>query len=62
MSVKRDREKKTLFISQEKYLESILNRFNMQNSKPVSAPLEIGKTFHKRSDDEKSFDKETYQQ
>lgn len=62
MSIKRDREKKTLFISQEKYLESILNRFNMQDSKPVSTPLETGKSFHKRSDDEKSFDKETYQQ
>ncbi len=30
MSVKRDREKKILFISQEKYLEGVLNRFGMQ--------------------------------
>ena len=29
MSVKRDRKKKTLFTSQEKYLENTLNRFNL---------------------------------
>ena len=62
MSIKRDRQKKTLFISQEKCLENILNRFGMQDSKPVSTPLENGKTFHKRTNDEKPFDKETYQQ
>ena len=62
MSIKRDRQKKTLFISQEKYLENILNRFGMQDSKPVSTPLENGKTFHKRTNDETPFDKETYQQ
>ena len=62
MSIKRDRQKKTLFISQEKYLENVLNRFGMQDSKPVSTPLENGKIFHKRTNDEKPFDKETYQQ
>ena len=56
MSIKRDREKKTLFISQEKYLENVLNRFGMQDSKPVSTPLETGKTFHKRTNDEKPFE------
>ena len=48
MSVKRDRANKVLFINQEKYLESVLNRFGMQDCKPVSTPLEIGMTFHKR--------------
>ena len=43
MSIKRDRQKKTLFISQEKYLENVLNRSGMQDSKPVSTPLENGK-------------------
>ena len=62
MSIKRDRQKKTLFISQEKYLENVLNCFGMQDSKPVSTPLENGKTFHKRTNDEKPFNKETYQQ
>ena len=62
MSVKRDRKKKTLFISQEKYLENTLNRFGMKDCKPVSTPLETGKTFHKRTTDEEPFDKETYQQ
>ena len=40
MSIRRERGKKTLFISQEKYLENVLNRFGMQDSKPVSTPLE----------------------
>ena len=62
MSIKRDRKKKILFINQEKYLESTLNRFAMQDCKPVSTPLETGTTFHKRTNDEEPFDKETYQQ
>ena len=62
MSVKRDRKRKTLFISQEKYLENTLNRFGMKDCKPVSTPLDTGKTFHKRTTDEEPFNKETYQQ
>ena len=62
MSIKRDRKKKTLFVCQEKYLQGILNRFGMQDCKPVSTPLETGKTFHKCTSDEEPFDKETYQQ
>ena len=34
----------------------------MQDSKPVSNPLETGKTIHKRTNEEKPFDKKTYQQ
>ena len=62
MSIKRDRAKKTLFISQEKYLEGVINRFGMQDCNPVSTPLETGKTFQKRADDEEPCNKETYQQ
>ena len=62
MSVKRDRANKVLFINQEKYLESVLNRFGMQDCKPVSTPLEPGVTFHKRLNDEEPCDKHVYQQ
>ena len=31
MSIKRDQAKKTIFISQEKYLEGVINRFGMQD-------------------------------
>ena len=63
MSVKRDRANKVLFINQEKYLRSALNRFGMHDSKPVSTPLEPGVTFHKRLNNEEPCDKHVvYQQ
>ena len=39
MQITRDRESKKLWLSQETYIERILERFNMQYSKPVSTPL-----------------------
>jgi hypothetical protein len=63
MSIKRDRATKALFINQEKYLEGVLNRFGMQDCKSASTPLETGmSTFHKRTEDEESFDEHVYQQ
>jgi hypothetical protein len=62
MSIKRDRTNKVLFINQAKYVESVLNRFRMQDCKSVSTPLEVGTTFHKRTDIEEPFDKHEYQQ
>ena len=38
MSIKRDRDTKTLYISQQSYLEKVLERFEMENCKPVSTP------------------------
>eukprot|EP00253_Pinus_taeda_P029824 PITA_29824 len=35
MEIKRDREKGKLWLNQRKYLETILQRFNMEDSKPV---------------------------
>ena len=62
MSIKRDRENKVLFINQEKYLESILSRFGMQDCKPMLTPLDPGVTLHKRLSNEESCDKHMYQQ
>ena len=39
MRILRDRKNKKLWLSQEKYIEKVLERFNMGNSKPVSTPL-----------------------
>ncbi|CAB4028310.1 Retrovirus-related Pol poly from transposon TNT 1-94 [Paramuricea clavata] len=50
MLIKRDRDSRTLTISQSKYLEGVLKRFNMEECKPVSTPLEPGKQFHELSD------------
>src|SRR3954470_4236100 len=41
MEIKREREKGRLFLSQGKYIEKVLERFNMINAKPVSTPLAL---------------------
>ena len=45
MLVKRNRESQTLLISQTKYLEGVLKRFDMHNCKPVATPSEHGRKF-----------------
>ena len=42
MLIKRDRNSRTLTISQSKYLEGVLKRFNMTECKSVSTPIEPG--------------------
>jgi hypothetical protein len=39
MHVLRDRKAKKLWLSQEKYVKRVLERFNMKHTKPVSTPL-----------------------
>ena len=62
MSIKRDRKAKTLFTSQPKYLEHVLQRFGMEDCKPVSTPIEPGEKFKKMSNNEETFDAQRYQQ
>eukprot|EP00253_Pinus_taeda_P011767 PITA_11767 len=40
--IKRDRAKRKLWLNQRKYVETILQRFNMQDSKPVKVPIPVG--------------------
>ena len=39
MKIVRERTSRKLWLSQEKYIERVLERFNMKNAKPVSTPL-----------------------
>ena len=39
MQITRDRGQRKLWLSQESYIEKILKRFNMDQSKPVTCPL-----------------------
>uniref|UniRef100_A0A2N9IAG3 CCHC-type domain-containing protein n=1 Tax=Fagus sylvatica TaxID=28930 RepID=A0A2N9IAG3_FAGSY len=39
MQILRDRKAKKLWLSQEKYVERVLERFNMKYAKPISTPL-----------------------
>ena len=61
MLVKRDRKSRILTISQPKYLEGVLKRFNMEHCKPVSTPMEPGKKFYELSDDEDPVNVQEYQ-
>ena len=42
MEIKRDRVKRKLWLNQRKYVETILQRFNMQDSKPGNVPIPVG--------------------
>ena len=42
MEIKRDRSSKKLWLSQQKYIEGILKRFNMQDCKSVKVPILVG--------------------
>ncbi|KAF3652737.1 hypothetical protein FXO38_15954 [Capsicum annuum] len=39
MEIMRDRHKFKLYLSQKRYIEKVLHRFNVQNDKPVGTPL-----------------------
>eukprot|EP00253_Pinus_taeda_P003268 PITA_03268 len=42
MEIKRDRTKRKLWLNHRKYVETILQRLNMQDSKPVKVPIPVG--------------------
>ena len=62
MSIMRDRQNRTMYISQQNYAEGILKRFGMEGCKPISTPMENNAKFHKLSDEDEPFDTQTYQQ
>ena len=39
MQIIKDRDSKTLYLSQSDYVNKVLTRFNMEDSKPVTIPL-----------------------
>ena len=41
MDIHRYHQGSKLFLSQKKYIEKMLDRFNMSNCKPVSTPLAV---------------------
>ena len=61
MDIVRDREQRTISISQKKYLEGVLKKFDMENCKPISTPLEFGKKYEELSNEDEQFDTRTYQ-
>ena len=39
MKMSRDRQNKKVWLSQEKYIEKVLNRFNISKVKDISTPI-----------------------
>ena len=42
MEIKRDQERRKLWLNQRKYVKTILQRFNMKEGKLVKVPISIG--------------------
>jgi len=61
MSVRRDRKNKRMFISQTRYLQNVLKKFGMENCKQISTPLEFGKHFSLKGENESSADRRMFQ-
>ena len=61
LSIKRDRESRSLTLSQPNYTEKVLKKFGMENCKPVSTPLEPRRKFQQLSSSDEPFDIQTYQ-
>ena len=62
MSIKRDRECRTLIIRQANCVEKVFRKFGMENCKPVCTPLMPGRKFQQLSQGDEPFDVQTYQQ
>jgi hypothetical protein len=42
IEIKRDREKRTIHLSQRSYIDSIIRRYNLEDLKPASTPMQPG--------------------
>lgn len=60
MSIKRDRNAKSIMISQKAYPQNVLKRFRMQDCNPVSTPMESTARYEKLSDDENRVNTREY--
>ena len=61
MCISRNKEERTLTISQKMYLENVLKRFNMQDCKRVATPIDPNQSLIKLKDDEQSVNLQDYQ-
>ena len=56
-----DEKTGNVWIGQPAYVESILKKFGMENSKPVSTPIDSSTKLTKTTDDKQSVDQQLYQ-
>ena len=56
-----DHKKSTIWIGQSVYTENILQKFGMENAKPISTLVAVNTKLMLKTEDSEYFDKETYQ-
>ena len=61
MKILQDERTGSVWIGQPAYVESVLKKFGMDNSKPVSTPIDPSTKLTKATDDEQSVDQHLYQ-
>jgi hypothetical protein len=61
MHIIRNRERRTISINQRKYLEGVIKKFDMENCKSVSTPLELGRKYEELGKEDEQFDTRKYQ-
>ena len=62
LKVERDREKKTIKLSQPAYIDKVLAKFHLDKAHPVNTPMKENALLHQRTDGEASAsEKERYQ-
>ncbi len=52
MEFERDRANRTITMSQSKYTEEVLKRFNMEECKPIGTPLDVNSKLLKLTEEE----------
>ena len=60
MKILQDEQTGNVWIGQPAYVESVLKKFGMDNSKPVSTPIDPSTKLTKATDDEQSVDQHLY--
>ena len=61
MKVVQKGENKSIWIGQPAYTENLLKKFNMQNSKPTSTPVDVNTKFEPATDQDKPVKQSEYQ-
>ena len=61
VKVIQDRKKGNIWIGQPVYTENTLQKFGMENAKPISTPVAVNTKLMLKTEDSEYFDKETYQ-
>lgn len=61
LGVKVTQDEKKIFLSQEFYIDGILDKFSMKDCKPVDNPCTPGEKLIRSTEDDEPFDKKIYQ-